>query len=364
MKKNSRQNKVLWMMNAVLVLMLLASCGTQGAGTPIATPSPTLSHTGGSIGADGSSTGPLLERPLGAKAFSLINDRLFIKAPTGTEDIAVQPDIMSAERSADEQTRLILDVNGQKLVIFAQEIFQYSANLAEDIDRIIKSTYGESYKYSLDTLDGHDGFEALMFSPDSIDTSAGAVLVRGAYARVADRTLISVGVYVTPDLAVDEARCIDLAERILASTQPGTRQIVAPAREEMISFDGLDFSIRLDKDFTLYVEHGVDFIVAYIMKITKVGQVRSNVGIYIGGHPSMHYPQRGIEERDLTKSGDTVLGQAVEWLSYNYRERLIAEMGFALPGGNHGLNMHIFMTAADEPTLAQLKAIIKTLKAK
>lgn len=283
--------------------------------------------------------------------------------PAGTQDIAMQQDVMGAANSEDEETRLMLEGNRQKLVVFAQETYFYSDNMEDDIGKILKSSHGETYTYTTQCIrQSSDGFKVICVSPDKIDTSDESVLVREVFARIADGTLIFVGVYVTPETAADKDLCLKQADKIVESIQPGTRKINASAHVETI-VDNL--SIKLDKDYVLVEQTGADFSVYYITKIVKLHGSRPLIGIYIGGHPTLMYTQRGIEDSQLTATEDRILNKKVEWLSYKPSpddEAYSAETVFGLPFSI--MQMHIFVDAANEAEFLKIKEMIDTLEVK
>jgi hypothetical protein len=75
---------------------------------------------------------PILGRALAEEPFSLIDGRLLIQMPEGTQDIPRQRSIMSPAASNRRETRLVLDGNGQQMVLFAEETFLYTDDLERD----------------------------------------------------------------------------------------------------------------------------------------------------------------------------------------------------------------------------------------
>lgn len=57
----------------------------------------------------------------------MLDGRLTIRMPAGTEDAAMQPDIMGPMSSSARETRLMSEnIGGAELVVYAQEMFCYS----------------------------------------------------------------------------------------------------------------------------------------------------------------------------------------------------------------------------------------------
>lgn len=354
--------KLLILMLILLVSLPLTSCGVISAvGDLLDKPSPATTVALATQRPAETSSLPILERELSKNPHSLISDRLLIQMPVGAEDIARQQDIMSAPRSSQGETRLVLEGNGQQLVLYAQETFYTTDDLEKNIDTILKLRYGKDFAYTTQAVkQSGNGLKVLCFSPNNIDTTTNAVLIRGAVVGIDDGTFISVGVYVTPETAEEEELCLKQAERILNSIQPGSRRISGLAQEERLGQNSL--TIQLDKGYVIVQDEGVDFSVFYLMKYVKLGEPAPSVGIYIGEYPSWVYQQRGIQESQLTKTKDTILRRGVEWLSYkSNEEQYSAETYLYL---NERLIMHIFVDAADEAEFDAIKEMIHTLKIK
>lgn len=306
-------------------------------------------------------SGPILERGLEDTPISLIDDRLFVQMPAGAQDAARRQGIMGAEYSSHEETRLVLEGGGHQLVVYAQETFYYSENERDDIGKLLKYRNGAAYTYTTERIQDSDGgFRLIKVIPDSIDTSVNAVIIREAVAITDDDTMIYIGVFATPETAADEELCIRQADRILETIRPGTRKINASAHEE--KFAGR-LSIKLDKGYVMIEQPGSDFTVYYITKVASFEESIPSVGIYIGGHPTLIYPGRGIDADQLTTTGDTILKERVEWWSYKdypYDENYSAETAFDLPHSD--MLMHIFIDAADEAQFMELREMIKTVR--
>lgn len=303
---------------------------------------------------------PILERAMDTVPFPLLDGRLLLRMPLGTQDIARQPDIMSAEISNHKETRLVLEGSGQQLVVYAQESFYYSDDLDGDVDRILKQWHGGSFAYTADAArQTDDGLRVICYSPAHIDTSVNAVLIRGAVVGLADGTFITVGVYVTPETAADTELCQKQAGGILDTLSAGPRRIDASVHEERLGRNSL--AIELDQGYVIVQDEGVDFSVFYLMKFVKLGEPAPSIGIYMGGHPSLMYMQRGVEESELTKTKAKILNKNVEWLSYASRGEYSysAETYLYLNGY---LIMHVFIDAQDEAEFLGIKKMIETLK--
>ncbi len=304
---------------------------------------------------------PILERELSQYPFSLISDRLTVQMPVGAEDEAMQADAMSAQAPSKAETKLVLEADGKQLVLYAQETFYTTDDLEKDLDTILKLRYGQGFTYTAEAVkQSGGGMKVIGFSPAQLDKSANSVLIQGAVVGIDDGAIVTIGVYATPETTADEDLCRKQAERILSSIEPGSRKIVGKPHEERLGLNSL--TIQLDKNYVVAQHEGQDFSVFYLMKYVKLGEPAPSIGIYIGAHPSMMYPQRGIQESQLAKTEGKLLKKSVEWLSYEPNDGgYSAETYLYL---NDTLIMHIFVDAADETEFETIRKMIQTLKIK
>ena len=86
----------------------------------------------------------LFNRALRKEPYSVLDGRLTIRMPAGTEDAAMQPDIMGPMSSSARETRLMSEnIGGAELVGYAQEKFCYSTGEFVKALELIFSYYRE-----------------------------------------------------------------------------------------------------------------------------------------------------------------------------------------------------------------------------
>lgn len=379
MKTGRPRRKLAALVIVPLLCVAMSACDTlprvlndsiraqSSASSPTRTPKPTLTQTPeptpeATHEPVPSAAGPILSRAFDHIPFSLLDGRLLIQMPVGSVDEARQRDIMSATPSSRAETRLVLNGDGQELVVYTQEAFYYTSNLEKDIGVILKQRYGSGFDYSLETVARTDGLREICYTPTSLDASGDSVLIKGAAVAFDDGSFVTTGVYVTPETLQDKALSQNAADKILKSITPGTRKLDVSAHEQRLGENII--YIKLDEGYTVIQDEGVDFSVFYLAKYVKLGEKAPSIGIYIGSYPSPMYKQRGIDESTLTKTKDTILNRSAEWLSYPYSsggQTYSAETFVTL---NSTLIMHIFVDAPNEQEYLKTKKMIDTMVTK
>ncbi|NLO39832.1 MAG: hypothetical protein GX115_10250 [Ruminiclostridium sp.] len=310
----------------------------------------------------GTPSSSILEKKLEKKLFSLMDDRLFIQMPEGAMDMAIQENIMSAARSNQSETMLVLEEANERLMVYAQELFMYAGeNFHDDVEQLCKNRYKQDVLYQLeDILQSGNELKVIKVTPDKYAMSSDMVEIGQAYIKTEDNVLIYIGVYVMADMMNETEQAIKQADRILGSIQPGTRTLNTTPHEETI-WDNI--TLHLDKDFVLVEENGIHFTVYYLAKITKMNEDIPSIGIYIGAHPSLLYYGRGIESSQLAAVKDNILDKDVEWVTYMPFEDddyYCAETVVPLSDGVFVI--HIFIDAANEEEFATYQKMIHTMK--
>ncbi len=126
-------------------------------------------------------------------------------------------------------------------------------------------------------------------------------------------------------------------------------------------------SISVPSGYAVQRHKGPDFDVHYI---ESKNPKDPSMGIYIGHHPNQFSSQvKGIE---ITKEADAILGQKVEWVSWQgepegkgsyHCETIIANVFKGIEGGGVAyLMIHVFMHGQDKKQINLLKASARSLQ--
>ncbi len=126
-------------------------------------------------------------------------------------------------------------------------------------------------------------------------------------------------------------------------------------------------SISVPSGYSIQKHKGPDFDVHYV-RLKNIDD--PSMGIYVGHHPNLFSSQKkGIETK---KEEDVILGQNVEWISWQEKEdskatyhcETVVEGVFkGMEGrGVAGLIIHIFIRGSDPKKVNLLKTSAKSLK--
>jgi hypothetical protein len=295
----------------------------------------------------------------------LLGGRLSVRMPPGARVEARRRSIMAAPESGHEETRVVLEAGEEKLVLMSYELFMLAGpSLEKNIRQDLLSSRAAA-PMRVEAIKAGAGVEAFAVVPSKLATGTEAVLVLGLYVRSPDRTVQLLNFYVNPAAAKDGAGCASLARKIGATVaagkrtlrqQAGTRQLPAPG--------GKGLTVTVPAGYVATMQAGPDFVVHRLRKLIVLGTPYSSIGIYLGGHPSYQYRQRGIVPGSVKQEPGKLLGQKVSWSQWSMPGKggpaaTTAEV--IAPLGVTNTMLHVFCTAESAAQLKELKAIASTL---
>lgn len=292
--------------------------------------------------------------------YSVLDNRLLVKMPEGTEDIPMQNGIMSPQVSSHDQTRLMTElINNQCIVLLAEELYQYSSgNLEKDTRSIWEKISGQTqYDYSLSPVYSNNGADFMIITITNNDPSF--PMIQGAVVKSPDNALMFLGIYANEGAYEQKEDCLNLSYRILSSIMAGNRTLDLSEHEETV----YNMSIDVKKGYILTKHRGVDFEVNFIEKMIPVGGENSTMGIYIGGYPSYTKEMKGYTDSDIRTIDGTILGEDVEWLYYDKEneyldDKIHMQTLIEIPYNGY---LHIFMNAADKTSLEEMEEMAESL---
>jgi hypothetical protein len=279
-----------------------------------------------------------------SEPIALLAGRLFVRGPAGAADSPRPYDIMSAPPTADLESRIFLEHEGARLVIYAEEILREPT---DDLVRAVRETVGEDFTVA--PLEVDAPLRAAIAVPRDLDLEDEAVDVAFAYTVTEDNLVQRVGFYVTPDAAQDGG-CERLALRLARSLAIGGRRLPDdPGPRVLEGSLGIDLAAR----HRLIVEPGPDFAVYRVFPVLPLGPRQGGLGIYLGHHPSLRSRQ------GATRVPGEILGQTIAW-EESIDEGVTSRQAIA----RHGeASVHVFLSADDPAVLAGLVRIAESLRA-
>ena len=313
---HSRAQPVPHAAQALLLVTLLAvfgctesSRGSEASGHVATPPSrKPIAHTGAvtpfpqptPIGA--TTCGPFGALELDA-AVPLLDDRLRIRALPDMRNEAGPHDIMAAGTPSADETRLVLEQDDARIVVFAYETRARAPADFVPAARTSLAVSNEWPEWDLTPVSvDAPSLTVAAFVPGAprADTSLAPVLL--AVVMPLDQHPVGVGIYVTP--GIHAPGCTELARKLLQTVVPGPRVLDVTEREVVLS--GV-IRARIPSGWSYSMHDGHDFKVHYVERIDPLGMGAAvAIGVYVGG-----YPQDRPAPTDTMEG--TLFGRSVTW---------------------------------------------------
>jgi len=300
----------------------------------------------------------------------VLASRLKISVPTGAKVLAVQRGIMAAPETDHEQTRVLIDAGEQRMVLMVYELF---ARAATDFEGAVqKETARLPMRVNLQKWSLSAPVRAVAYFPVFPSKDQEANLVMGVFVAGPDGSVQNLVWYVNNAAATQFSAALNLAKSIAATIAPGTRPLGSTGGERELSAHSKTKSafITVPEGYVVTTQHGPDFIVHLVHKVTVFGDRGASLGVYLGDHPSAN--REGFLEQGVI----SLFGKRVSWYQKvtndDGRSTIIAGavvplgpsvFGYVLPGIIDGPTYaDIFLTAADASTIEELKSVATTLR--
>jgi hypothetical protein len=331
----------------VLVGLLVSACASRRMQAPVQppTPTPTTPPDESSTAIVGGcwSFGSLPP----AETLSLVGDRLRIEGLLGMHDQPRLHDIMAADASSTDETRLVLEDGDRKLVLYSVELW---ATAPRDLATAARALLAEFVSVPPEqmtptSVDAH-GLEVAAFLPGPVPASREDVPVLAAMVVPPDRHPLSVAFFVTPNLPAPA--CQELSRRLASTLVAGPRALDLAARDIVLS-DVVRAHVPAGWGYSM--QRGPDFDVHRLQRIGPLGKLDPQLGVYVGRYPETPEPAK------RTLSG-RMFGRPVRWGLSTTDSGLFAEV-LTQPYPD-GLAIHVWAIAADRASLDAARAIAES----
>jgi hypothetical protein len=339
---------------SILPLLALAACGGSSPSSTTTTPD-TSGATGPrrSLAVRDGFEGEALDdcgdfrTSLAFMEIPVLGGRLRVPMPEGTISSARPQSIMAADAADERETRLLLGHEGtSRVVVFVAETFAVAdASLAEAAGRLEAERVETGYVARVRLASGMD---AVVAEPTSLGGPPGGVMIANAYVPMPEGTVVSVGVYVTPELAPRPEACRALSRRILSGIALGDARLATSAGERAL---GDHLALTVPDRHAVTRDEGPDFVVHHVHALTGLEDPPATLGIYVGHHPSF--------EATGSASDVTILGRTVQL--YRNEENGTVQLDALVPLGEHDV-VHVFITAGTAARADALAEIARTLR--
>jgi hypothetical protein len=314
--------------------------------------------------------GFLTKKPPAAEPIALLGGRLTVRPLEGSRDEAAGSSIMGAPEPSAIETRVILESDGEKLVLMAWELFRLGGDRLDwGVYRDVRTwrtppgvrSCVEPMTFADDRL---RGFAVV---PSEIHGDGDALTALSVFVLHPDGLVQFLRFYVNPPLRSGGDACTRLSKTIAETLTAGAREIDRTGGKRRLDAHAptRELEVDLPKDYVLTPQPGPDFVVYQVEPIVPLGSPSGRFGVYIGDHPQE--PAEGWGGPAERLKGP-LLGEQVEWVSWMIPEteegpeqhRTEALVSLTSFPGMSGF-LHAFAWAEDAALLIDLKGVLRSI---
>ncbi len=293
---------------------------------------------------------------------SLLDGRLSVAPPDGARVEARQQSLMGVATSDRAETRMVYDLDGERLVLLATELFRtVPGDLAAAVGAVA-ATWPLPAGQRLIGIPLVGDIVAYGYWP--LDTTRRAVPVADAFVRTGDTSVVRVQLFASPNAVDDPDGLAALAARVLATVTPGGRGCGAAAGPRTLT--GLDGTPVLVLDapagWVAYQEPGMSFVVLRLYRMTPLGGPSVSASVYQGSAPSLVHTAFPADA--VTRTGGRLLGLPTDWVHVFPKDagappRHLRE---ALVEADHGQFVHAIADTEDPAYEREIDALLASIR--
>ncbi|MFF5229613.1 hypothetical protein [Dactylosporangium sp. NPDC000521] len=243
---------------------------------------------------------------------SLLDGRLSVAPPDGARVEARPQSLMGVATSARTETRVVYDLDGERLVLLATELFRTVAgDLGTAVGTVVAAEPLPAGQ-RLVPIPVPGDVVAHGYRP--LDTTRQAVPIADAFVRTGDTSVVRVQLFVSPNAADDPDGLAELATRILSTVTPGGRGTDwAAGTRTLVGLDGQAvLTVDAPAGWVAYQELGLSFVVLRLRRLTPLDGPYVAASVYRGSAPSLAHT--AFPQDSVTRGGGRLLGLPTDWV--------------------------------------------------
>ncbi len=323
-----------------------------------------LAARGDAAAPDVSSARALSKLTLGDQPIALLGGRLSVRMPAVAKVEPRRHSIMAAPASNEDESRVVVDAENERLVLMAYELYALSGGDLEKSVRadVTASWHKEAAAVRLERLTLSPPLKAVAVVPLRQEGNSEANLVLGLYVGSGDGTVHYLAFYANPAGARDAAGVEAFCRKIATTVSGGSRRLSSKGGAHRFpGFSDDRLVITVPDGFVPSTQQGPDFSVYRLRKLAPLGQPQAVCGIYLGWHPAYHYRQTNDPPGKVTRIKGKLFGREIEWQNWSEADGITSEIIVPYPMGE-GMFMHVFCTASTAEEIQALRAVAETLR--
>lgn len=296
------------------------------------------------------------KNPLTAK-FDLLGKRLSLKLPSDSIKDARAHNIMSAEESDEDESRVELKLQDRKLILMANDLHSFSGpDLRASVNAFLKFDSGNMFNTSeILKSDGGLKYVLLQRKNKKINPKDEVNLIESAIVLSNDDTVQRLDIY-TDKKGIKKQwdETVLLAENIFKSVETGTASPTYQKRMVTID-DFLGISILIPEKTAISTQHGCDFKVFHCQPMKDLSEPPASLGVYIGNHPDLS------EKPGAASRKSKIVEQNIQWYKSKTDSKFQRSETIVQLRDFPDYYLHIFASAQTDDELNQLEKIAETL---
>lgn len=300
---------------------------------------------------------------------SVLNEIIFLTFPSNAENSVRPTGIMAAQNSENTETRIVMDFDDQRFIIFATDLFAYSEdNLLDDIETISSFEGFKLYDYKNETFIENDSFSSVISTPTLFNKNLPAILINTLFIRLDNNHVIKVDAYINQKAYKNRVAFTNLSESIFKTIKIGTRKPEYKTRieKQSISYSKRNLIVNLPNNYAMTSNSSYDFDVYNIQEVkslTDTSFVRMT--IYIGAHPSWAYKEYGFAKTNTAMKGK-VFKKKMKYYYYSneMEDKYLLEYQCKLRSVDRNSIMHIILYSSTYEDIGVLLQIAESINVK
>ncbi|HNQ68258.1 MAG TPA: hypothetical protein PKN32_07760 [Bacteroidales bacterium] len=300
---------------------------------------------------------------------SVLNGRVFLTCPDSAFVMSRQGGNTSAQTNQDKETRIYFDIEDQRMVIFAQELYLYSVS---DLFTYLEQKYAGDRNYNqlpgaVRVISEDSLHIAISATPCRFEESSSTFLINSLWVQCTDSMLIKLDVYLNSISMHSWEDYLYLTERIFSTLECGERMLNLTAREVSKNIFKTDQKLvfNLPEKHILQTEEGFDFMIFSILPVKKVNEdPNCKAIIYLGKNPVWFYNSYGFTQGENSVVNGAFLGNRMRGFYFkkpNQKKFLLEYQGEANKIGK-GLKFHIILIGDSKEAIDSLKEITESVR--
>lgn len=296
---------------------------------------------------------------------SILEGKAFLDLPAGAVNITQVPDVQSPLYHEHYYTVIHLMLGEDSLRFWCLNEFFFAGEGYLEKWLAPETPLGKNRK----VLSNHDGLVAVLLTPEGFDTTKARIDLQNLLVRTPDNLLFRISADINQAAFPRKDDYLQLAERVLGTLRVGEPDKGLSPREETCTIATSQQAIRFDLPPRYYIlrhdNRSLQTLSVRYYYDDGMGSRWHELAIYFAEESDLHFPGRGVPEKDIRHIKGTFLGEKVKWLAYHKSGRTelyVREQLFPFESLGPGIQLHVQMSTNDPKRMEELTKIAEGIR--